>query len=303
MPDTRKDNSFLGINGTVLLTGATGFLGSRVLAKLLEAGYRVIVLKRSFSRTERIQPLLSSVRAYDIDRTDCDSIFSENAIDTVIHCATNYGRRKENPLQVIEANLMLPLGLLYAGQQHGLKSFINTDTVLDKRINYYSLSKSHFADWLRMMSPQMKCVTLSLEHFYGPGDDRTKFVTSIIRQLLEGVKSIDLTKGEQKRDFIHVDDVVGAFIKVVDNIGTMSPGYHKMEVGSGGTITIRDFVEKLKAMTGNTTTELKFGALPYRENEVMESHVDISGISRLGWRPMTGLEEGLKSTIEQERGN
>lgn len=274
-----------------------------MLARLLDEGYRIIVLKRSFSDTWRISSFLPSVLSYDIDRIDCEKIFSENSIDTVIHCATNYGRRQDNPLGVIEANLMLPLRLLYAGQQHGLKSFINTDTVLDKRINYYSLSKSHFADWLRMMSPQLTCVTLSLEHFYGPGDDRTKFVTSIIRQLLEGVKSIDLTKGEQKRDFIHVDDVVGAFIKVADNIGTMSPGYHKMEVGSGGTITIRDFVEKLKAMTGNTTTELKFGALPYRENEVMESHVDISGISRLGWRPRISLEDGLMATIKQEHGN
>jgi len=295
-PETTK-------RGDILITGATGFLGSHVLTALLEAGHQVIVLKRSFSHTERIQHLLSSVRTYDIDRTDYKDVFLGNSIDTIIHCATNYGRRKENPLRVIEANLILPLDLLYAGQQHGLRSFINTDTVLDKRINYYSLSKSHFADWLKMMSPQMKCVTLSLEHFYGPGDDRTKFVTSIIRQLLEGAPAIDLTKGEQKRDFIHIDDVVRAFLKIVDNLDTLPVGYHKMEVGSGNTITIRDFVEKLKQMTGNTTTELNFGALDYRDNEVMESHVDISGISRLGWRPVIGLEEGLKSTIEQERGN
>ncbi len=289
--------------GTILITGATGFLGSHVLGALLRSGRDVIVLKRSFSHTGRIRDLIPLVRTYDIDRAGCEAVFSENSIDTVIHCATNYGRRQDNPFSVIQANLMLPLQLLYAGRQHGIKTFINTDTVLDKRINYYSLSKSHFADWLRMMSSHMKCVTLSLEHFYGPGDDRTKFVTSMVRQLLEGVPRIDLTKGGQKRDFIHVDDVVGAFLTVLENMETISSGYHKMEVGSGNTITIRDFVEKLKVMTGNTATELNFGALEYRENEVMESHVDIAGICGLGWQPKISLDDGLSATIEQERGN
>lgn len=54
-------------------------------------------------------------------------------------------------------------------------------------------------------------------------------------------------------------------------------------------------------MTGNKVTRLNFGMLPYRENEIMESHVDISMLSRLGWRPQISLVEGLRYTIDQER--
>jgi nucleoside-diphosphate-sugar epimerase len=288
-------------DGAVLLTGATGFLGSHLLKALLASGRRVIVLKRSFSDTVRIKDCLASVPFYDLDKMDCGKVFAENRVDIIIHCATDYGRGARNPHAIIDANLILPLDLLYAGQQHGLKAFINTDTILDKRINYYSLSKSHFTDWMKMCASRMKCITLSLEHFYGAGDNRTKFVTHVITSLLENVPSLDITKGEQKRDFIYIDDVARAFMTVLDNLDSLSCGYTKFEVGSGSNIAIRDFVELLRDISGNTSTKLNFGALPYRENEVMESHVDISGITALGWRPVMPLKQGLNLTVEQQR--
>lgn len=147
----------------------------------------------------------------------------------------------------------------------------------------------------------MVCISVALEHFYGPFDDRSKFVSKIILDLLHEVDFIDLTLGEQKRDFIYIDDVVEAFMTLVNFSFDVPNNLYRYEIGTGKNIEIREFVQRVKTMTGNKVTRLNFGMLPYRENEIMESHVDISMLSRLGWQPQISLVEGLKYTIDQER--
>jgi len=126
-----------------------------------------------------------------------------------------------------------------------------------------------------------------LEHFYGSNDDPTKFVSFIVKQLLDDVDNINLTLGEQKRDFIYIDDIVSAFILILDNCASLESGYLDYEIGTGVTITIRDFVELTKQIVGNTHTQLNFGAIPYRKNEAMETVVNTATIRALGWSPGT----------------
>lgn len=82
------------------------------------------------------------------------------------------------------------------GKKHGIRAFINSDTILDKQVNHYSLSKRQFVDWLEHFRTDVTCVNVALEHFYGPGDDPSKFVMWVIRQLLAGTPRIDLTPGD-----------------------------------------------------------------------------------------------------------
>jgi len=287
---------------TILLTGGTGFLGSNLLASLVSAGSRVILLKRTTSHTGRISALIDGLVVYDIDVFPLDRVFKENSIDMIIHCATDYGRKEKVPLDLLDANLFLPLKLLELGVENGVSCFINTDTVLDKNISFYSLSKSQFKDWLKLYSQQMTCISVALEHFYGPFDDESKFVTFIIRSILRNVDRIALTSGAQKRDFIYITDVVNAFEIILKHSSTLSTGYYDFQVGSNKTVSIRDFVCLAKRISGNETTLLDFGALPYREHEVMESNSDTSAVRALGWHAKTSLEAGLKQTIDMERG-
>lgn len=293
------------VKKTVLLTGSTGFMGSNLLRSLLQQGYNVIITTRDITDPWRIKSELPKVVAYNIDKVQPAQIFLNHAIDIIVHCATNYGRKEIDNITLLKANLILPLTLLQLGVAHKVKTFINTDTVLDKRVSYYSLSKYQFKEWLNVYSSEITSVNVCLEHFYGPFDDNSKFVTFIIQSLLKGVEQIDLTKGEQKRDFIYIDDVVDAFLKIIENSCRLGTGFYQYEIGSGRTIAIRDFVMLAKKFANNHNTLLNFGALPYRQNEVMESEVDISEIRKLGWHPRTTLEEGLKKTIhtELEEGN
>jgi len=285
----------------ILLTGGTGYLGSKILKQLVDNGYNIILLKRSFSNPVRIKEYINKIISYDIDLVPLERIFSENTVDTIVHCATNYGRGENDPLHVIEANLLLPLKLLELGKKYHVKSFINTDTILDKRINYYSLSKKQFKDWLIVYKQDYTCINVLLEHFYGAGDDATKFVTYIIHNLLKNVDKIDLTKGEQRRDFIYIDDVVNAFEKIINSLDNFNQDFYEFEIGTNHPLSIKQFVELAKHLSGNKHTLLNFGALPYRENEVMNYNVNTSEISKLGWKCNSTVEEGLKKMIELEK--
>ncbi len=288
---------------TILLTGGTGFLGSHMLAELLANSMEVILLKRTTSNLSRIKGSLDKITSYDLDVIDVKKVFDEHTIDTILHCATDYGRKNADPMQIIEANLILPVKLIELGKSHGVIYFINTDTLLEKRVSHYSLSKKQFNDWLKGYSNEMCCINVALEHFYGPGDDQTKFVSRIIRQLLENQEKIDLTPGEQRRDFVYIDDVVSGFMTIINNREHFSNGYFEFEIGSGHTISIKNLMTTVKKIMKNTKTALNFGALPYRENEVMNSSVNLTSISKLGWVCRNSLEQGLKKTIEFEAKN
>jgi nucleoside-diphosphate-sugar epimerase len=286
----------------VLVTGGTGYLGSNLVKALLREGHDVIVLKRSFSDPRRLSDVLDAIVTYDLDRCEITEPFQKQGnLDAVIHTATCYGRKREMCSDIFQANALFPLQLLESAIMFKVPAFLNTDTSLPRELNYYSLSKKQFADWGKFYASQgcIRFMNLQVEHFYGPGDDESKFSTHVIKSCLENLPELKLTKGEQRRDFIYIDDVVEAFLMLM-KMPDRHPEFVDCSVGSGKSVTIREFVEKVARLTG-TTTLLSFGAIPYRENEVMKSKADLSSISCLGWKAKVSLDNGLRKTIESDR--
>jgi len=284
---------------TILLTGATGFLGSHILKNLLNNNFNVIILKRSFSNTWRINDILDKTIFYDVDKVDIEKTFKENKIDIVIHTATKYGRKNESFLEILDSNLFFPLKLLDLLLRYNVKTFLNTDTTAYNHfINYYSLTKMQFVEWLKLLNNRIKIFNLKLEYIYGEMDDTSKFLPMLIINLLKRVNTIDLTPGNQERDFIYVKDVVNAYIDIILKKDNFSNGFYEYSIGSGESIKIKDLVLLIKKMTNNEVTQVKFGALPYRNNEIMYSKANIKKIrDDIGWIPKFSLEEGLKNTI------
>lgn len=285
---------------TLLLTGATGYLGSSLL-KSLVSSYTVVAVKRSFSNTVRLEGFLDQVYFYDLDQEGWPFLFEKHSIDLIIHCATNYGRKGESELDILEANLLFPLRLLALAKKHGVKRFINTDTVLDRNLNAYSLAKKQFLEWFSFSQANQVCINVEMEHFYGPGEDRSKFVSWLIDSFLNQKDHLDLTLGEQERDFIFIADVIEGYKKLIQFSLEAADGFYPFKIGSNDKIQVRHLVELIKNLTGNTTTQLNFGALPYRKNEIMKVTVDTSEIAKLGWQPSTPLRVGLQKTIEIEK--
>jgi CDP-paratose synthetase len=287
----------------ILMTGATGFLGSHLAKALLAQGYDVVALKRKTSALYRIESILSKITFYDVEELDFDSLFlKENKIDAVIHTATIYGRDGESSSEIFATNTIFPLSLLDAAIRADVKLFINTDTVLDKYLNVYALSKNQFMQWGRYFSQKNKIhfVNLRLEHFYGQGDDDSKFTSYVINNCILNTSSLKLTLGEQRRDFIYIDDAVAAYLVVLKSVNLLDERFVECDVGSGTTVSIREFVELVHRMTGSKTS-LEFGAIPYREGEEMNSHADTHVLKSLGWYCKYSLEQGLKLIIEGQQ--
>lgn len=287
----------------ILITGVTGFLGSYLAEALLLKGCKVVALKRSTSSLRRISRLASEIIFIDVETLDYDLFFQRfNSIDVIIHTATCYGRQQESVSDIFAANTEFPLRLLDAGARAGVKLFINTDTSLDKYLNIYALSKNHLLQWGKFFSmhKRIRFINFKLEHFYGPGDDPSKFATYIINSCLQNIPELKLTKGEQKRDFIYIDDVVSAYIIMLENDHKLNEAFTEVELGSGISISIKNFVEMVHHLSCSHTS-LNFGALPYREGEVMNSIADISVLSNLGWSCKYDLKTGLPIVIEHER--
>ena len=286
----------------VLVTGATGFLGSHLVRRLLSEKYQVIILKRSFSNTERIDDVLSDISIYNIDQCDLEKPFHDHKkIDAVIHTATCYGKKNESMTNILETNTLFPLKLLEIATFFKTDIFLNTDTILSKYLNAYSLSKKHFLDWGREFAVNKKIhfINIKLEQIFGEGDDSSKFVNHVIRSLISNVEELKLTKGEQKRDFIYIADVVSAYMILLSNIQLDYSFFAEYQIGNGKAISIKEFVQIIHNLT-KSKTRLSFGSLPYRQSETMFSQASIQPLMKMGWQPQYSLEAGLSKTIDYE---
>lgn len=289
---------------TILVSGCTGFLGSHLLKSFVELDYNVICLKRLTSDTYRIHEYLDKCTMYNIDAIELKTIFENHKIDIVINTVTNYGRSDSKMSSILDTNLMFGLRLLEESVSNSVKAFINTDTLLQRNINAYALSKSQLVDWMKFLSNKFtKMISIKIEHMYGLQDDENKFIYWLINQLKENVQKIDLTDGTQKRDFIYIADIVSAYEVIIANIDKVS-NYEEFELGSGNSIEVKKFIELLcdeLSKTQTIETVLNFGTIEYRANENMNMTVNISKLEKLGWKAKISILDGIKKILNKEK--
>lgn len=285
---------------TVLITGVTGFLGS-ALARELCKTHRVIGLKRHESDLFRIADIAHNIKLYDANHLSLNTLFQEYSIEFVIHTATDYGMHGA-VTDVLDANVRYPLSLLSLSISSGVKAFINADSFYPSNygaLQYYSLSKCQFLEWARHLSDGIRVINLKIGVLIGPMDNRNKFTPSIIRRLLANEAKIDLTPGDQKRNFLYIEEAARIYRIVLEQISCIPDGFNEFNT-SNESHSIRAFTERLHRLT-QSSSYLKFGALPYRVNEIMAPDADIGKLQRLGWKPKLTLEEALLRTIDYER--
>ena len=278
---------------TILITGINGFLGSN-LAKTLSSEYKIIGLEYNLENLFRVEA--SNFKIYSVKNGISDSIFNEHRIDTIIHTATQYGRHSEGVYSVAKTNLLFPIELVEKAIKSHVINFINADTVLDRFLNSYTLTKCQFREWLFLMQNEIKTINLRLEHFYGPGSNDTNFISKMIRKLGNNEAEIELTKGDQKRDFIYIDDVISAFHFVLQKSPHFLNNFIDLHVETNQPISIKELLVSIKKMTKSNSI-LNFGAVP-NKNEINRASLDkIPSIRSLGWLPRIKLEDGLQKTI------
>jgi len=271
----------------ILLTGANGFLGSSIL-KMLVANHDVSITLRKHSNLNRIKEVLDiyTVEKLFVDTDNIDFFFKNKKIDLIVHCATDYGRQDETFDKVHESNLLFPLKLLETGLKYDLKWFLNTDSYFNKNnltynaLPHYSKTKKIFAGYLKDMGKKIVTINMRLEHIYGSNDGENKFIPWLLDKLVNN-DDVDLTSGDQKRDFIYIDDVTDAYQKVISSLDkSYNPGFKDLEIGSGSSIKLKIFIETIRDALDSKSL-LNFGSLDYRDDEIMNS-VANSSLEKFG---------------------
>lgn len=271
----------------VVITGAFGYLGGEVLSHLEGSFTRPIFLLEPRTKN-KASHALKDYSVLSLERI-CKLVSERKVL--VLHFATDYGY-SSNDVKTVESNLLHPLTILQHMSSGSV--FVNSDTVLPKWVNSYALSKSQFNEWLKLYSKNVEYINLAIEHFFGPHDDQTKFVPRMLNMMIDGANEILLTPGAQKRDFIYIDDLLSAIRCVLYNINRLiQERRYEIQISYGKPISVREFLEIAAGILEYDTSRLKFGAYPYRANEVFDLSVDTSILLELGWCPKVTREEGV----------
>ena len=296
----------------ILLTGATGFLGSHILDKLVKNGYNVAILKRSWSDTWRINHLLSQIKVFNLDLTSLEEIFQSIRPEYIVHLATLYSKFDSDVDldSMHKANVLFPVELLEVGIKYGLKGFINTGTFFEydcsqqpvnedspiSSFNLYAQTKLDFELILKPYAGQININTFRIFSPYGERDNN-KLIPMLIQKALSK-QEIQLSDGMQKLDFIYAVDVSNAYMKALkvmllkEELGS----YNIYNLGSGIPTSVREVVsvieqnlgEHLNVVWGDPSTI-----------DIPIAYADIFKIKKeLLWTPGYSIHQGIANTID-----
>ena len=285
----------------VLVTGGTGYLGGHLVRAMAGIGWSVTVLARASSESHSLADVLDRVKL--VRANEVEVAFRDiGAIDLVVHTATCYGRNGEPASELFAANVVFPLQVVGHASEHGAKLFCNTDTMLDRDVNPYCLTKKQFLERLQLQSEEgtIRVANIVLDQFYGPGNSHKTFVTWLVRQCLNN-DVVPLTVGTQKRRFLYIDDLVSGYMAAIQGALWQTASFLEFHLASREQFSIREVAEMVRSLTGSRA-ELRFGAVPLRVHEPKESCMDPTTIRALNWQEQVSLEEGLTTVIHYERG-
>jgi len=295
----------------VLVTGATGFIGSYVARRLAEEkDVHTTFLARASSDPWRFADVLPKVTRLDVDLSDGEKLTAALATakpDVVVHLAWKGVGNAERNAPVQMENLPDTLALIRAAHAAGARAFVGlgsqaeygpqtgalAETAQTQPTTLYGVTKlatSHFARhacgelgmryaWVRVFST------------YGAKDNPSWMIPSLIMQLL-AKKRPPLTPGEQRWDYLHVSDAASAIATVALNDAATGV----FNLGSGEARTIRTIVEQIRD-TIDPALPLGFGEVPYRPDQVMHLEAKIDRLRAVGWSPKMTLERGMAETV------
>ncbi len=287
----------------VLVTGASGFIGSFLCAKLVSLGAAVHGVSRGAA-----PPVRNGVTWWTSDLQDetaVSGLLDGAKPDIVFHmsgCVTG-SREASVVLPTFRSNLISTVTLLAALQRAGCERVILAGSMEEpapgqtglSSVSPYAASKWACSVYGRMFHTLygLPVVVLHIFMAYGPGHrDARKLVPYVTLSFLRQVDPW-LSSGTRLADWIYIDDVVDGLIAAARQDGAAGETF---DIGSGTLTSVGGIVEKLRVLT-RTGALPQFGARADRPFENARAADTDRSLERLGWKAQVGLEDGLRRTV------
>lgn len=305
------------LSDPVLVTGASGFIGSALTERLVDMGTQVHCLllpDDPGTHLQRTRDRVQIHRADLVDQEDLERVIREVQPETILHlAAVGVTDINVDLALAVRVNVEGTLNLLHA-LDGAYKVFVNTGTCHEYGSNEppfretqdprpelpYAITKTavwHFCQRL-YHTRRWPIVTVRPFAVYGPRQAANTFVPACVRAALQG-EDLRMTGGEQKRDMVFVSDIVEGFIRAATVPEAIGGTFN---LCTGQAVSLYEVAETIFRHASDPQ-HIRRGALPYREGEIWH----LVGDNRqartiLGWQPQVALQEGLEQTIQAMAG-
>jgi len=286
----------------------------------LKKGANVSILKRQQSNLWRIKDIINQVFVYNADLLDYEKVnqaVKRISPDVILHAATYGGHlTQDNPSRILKTNFGGTVNLLDSCLKRDFGLFINTgssseygikdcpmrESDLLEPVTLYGVSKAAASIYCQYIAKKnsLPIVTLRLFSPYGYFDDESRAVSQIILSCLKN-KMVNIFSPDSVRDFIFIDDVVGAYEKALGNSSNMSAGI--FNIGSGKQCSIKKLAGKIIGAVDKNIA-VKYQKKLSARTEPKSWVADISKSRQwLKWEPRFNMDKGLTKSIDWFREN
>jgi UDP-glucuronate 4-epimerase len=310
---------------TVLVTGAAGFIGSFVSARLAGMGYKVIGCDNFNDyytpklKHDRVKALLApaGVECLAVELSDVAQVkqlFEQYRPSLVVHLAAQAGVRYslQNPAAYVQSNLVAFANMLEACRQHKVEHFLyasscsvyganakvpfSEDDRTDEPVSLYAATKKSNELMAYSYSHLFGLPATGLRFFtvYGPWGRPDMAYFSFTQKMLKGETIPVFAKGELHRDFTYIDDIVEGVVRLLFKpqvAGEGAPPHAIFNIGNHQPIRVMDFINTLEKVL-DIKANIEF--LPMQPGDVPATYADTVKLQEwVGFSPSTQLERGL----------
>jgi len=306
----------------ILVTGGAGFIGSHLAKKLIGRGDKVVIIDNFNNyydpklKYARVKHILKDAK-FKLYKGDIrnykrlEKIFKKEKIDKIVHLAAMAGVRHslKDPFSYADINVMGTLNLLELSVKFKIKNFVyassssvygnnkklpfsEADSV-DHPISIYAATKKADELIAHTYSHIYKLPTTGLRFFtvYGPWGRPDMALFLFTDAIIKG-KTIQVNNyGKMTRNFTYIDDIVSGTIKALD----ANLSYGIMNIGGDKEDTLLRFIEVIEKNVGK---KAKRKLVPLPAGDVVATVADIRRLRKLGWKPTTRIEVGIKKFVE-----
>ncbi len=301
----------------ILITGATGFIGSNLAHAFLERGHEIHALVRASHKPWRLRSIASEILFHEVSLKDEESMVSvikSVRPDWIFHTAVHGAYSSQTNLkEMVDTNIVGTMNLVQAALHTDFEAFINTGSSSEygykdhapnekewiEPNSHYAVTKACATQFCRFTAQKEKrpMYTVRLYSAYGPYEEPTRLMPTLITKGLTG-QLPPLVGPTISRDYIYIDDIIAAYETVARSQQQETGAAYN--VGTGKQTSLKKLVSIVRERM-NIPQKPVWGSMPNRQWDTSYWVADNSAIKRLGWKPQFSVDQGLQAMINWQR--